>query len=427
VGLSDRIFVNPGFRLDGGNASGDNSQLNLFPRLDFSYVAVQRPASDPLFGMVTLFRPRIAFGIAGVQPGPTEKLRLLELSNILPTVASGTGTPVTILQINTLGNTELHPERSRELEGGADIELWSSRLSLSLTGYHKMRYDAIMSVPLPPSVLPGSGNPSYYVNVGTIRNTGAEATLNAVVVDTRPLRWSVSGNLTQNKNLMVNSQYGHTAIVTLESGGVNGYQTRIVPGYPLNGLWTRPITGYADANGDGLIAPSEVRLGDSTVYIGSPEPNYQLQFSTGLSLFSSRLTINTSLVYQNGLTQFAGAQGMCGVGVDCLELALNNPATTLAQQAAIAAYPASAIGMAQTVNILRWQDLSISYYVPPSISRKLRIPQLTVALQGNNLGLHTNYRGKDPDVNAFTSGNFTADMGQLPEPRLFSLQVRLGN
>jgi TonB-linked SusC/RagA family outer membrane protein len=427
ISLNDRVFMNPGFRLDGGSASGSNGQLNVFPRMDLSYIAVQRSASDPLFGMITLFRPRIAFGIAGVQPGPTEKLRLLQSNSVLP--MDGTVKPINVLGLTTLGNTELHPERSRELEGGAELELWSGRLSLSLTAYHKMRYDAIMSVPLPPSVSPftDGNSASYYVNVGTIRNTGEEATLNAVVVDTRILRWSVSGNLTQNENTMINSQYSKTAIVDEVSGSLEGYQARIVPGYPLNGLWARPITGYADENGDGVIQPSEVRVGDSTVYVGFPEPNYQLQLSTGLSLFNSRLAINTSMVYQNGLTQFAGAPGMCGAGVDCLQNALNNPATTLAQQAAIAASPTSAIGLAQTVNTLRWQDLSISYYVPPTISKKLRVPQLTIALQGSNLGLHTNYRGKDPDVNAFTSGNFTADTGQLPAPRLFSLQVRLGN
>jgi hypothetical protein len=49
-----------------------------------------------------------------------------------------------------------------------------------------------------------------------------------------------------------------------------------------------------------------------------------------------------------------------------------------------------------------------------------------VALQGSNLGFHTNYRGKDPDVNAYSGGNLSADAGQIPQPRTWTLRVTLG-
>jgi hypothetical protein len=48
-------------------------------------------------------------------------------------------------------------------------------------------------------------------------------------------------------------------------------------------------------------------------------------------------------------------------------------------------------------------------------------------LQGSNLGLWTNYHGKDPDVNAITVGDATVDTGQLPTPRSWRLQIMLGN
>jgi hypothetical protein len=51
---------------------------------------------------------------------------------------------------------------------------------------------------------------------------------------------------------------------------------------------------------------------------------------------------------------------------------------------------------------------------------------MAVALQGTNLGLHTNYRGKDPNVNAYASGNGLLDTGQLPEPRMWQLRFSLG-
>jgi hypothetical protein len=76
--------------------------------------------------------------------------------------------------------------------------------------------------------------------------------------------------------------------------------------------------------------------------------------------------------------------------------------------------------------MLRFQSLSVNYAIPLSFVRRIGARSATVALQGNNLGLYTNYRGKDPNVNAYATGNQTADTGQLPEPRTWELRVTLG-
>jgi hypothetical protein len=54
----------------------------------------------------------------------------------------------------------------------------------------------------------------------------------------------------------------------------------------------------------------------------------------------------------------------------------------------------------------------------------VRTASLTV--QGTNLGLKTNYRGKDPNVNAYATGNVISDTGVLPQPRTWSVGLRFG-
>ena len=74
--------------------------------------------------------------------------------------------------------------------------------------------------------------------------------------------------------------------------------------------------------------------------------------------------------------------------------------------------------------------ISINYEMPKGLSSWFRVPRMTIALQGNNLGLSTNYHGKDPNVNAFSTvsaGDETADLGQIPEPRTWWLKISLGN
>ena len=106
LNFSSRFFIAPGFRLDGGSggshaaysAGGVNirarwssgsgqgqtagiGDLSLFPKIDFSWVAVDRQSGAPLFGMLTLLRPRLAYGLAGTQPGPADKLRLFNVDS----------------------------------------------------------------------------------------------------------------------------------------------------------------------------------------------------------------------------------------------------------------------------------------------------------------------------------------------------------
>ena len=78
----------------------------------------------------------------------------------------------------------------------------------------------------------------------------------------------------------------------------------------------------------------------------------------------------------------------------------------------------------QTVNTLRFNSLAVRYAVPAVVARRLGAQTLSIAVQGGNLGLWTNYRGLDPNVNGFGTGNNVTDTGVLPQPRTWQLQVR---
>ena len=53
----------------------------------------------------------------------------------------------------------------------------------------------------------------------------------------------------------------------------------------------------------------------------------------------------------------------------------------------------------------------MTYTVPAAVARRLGAQTLSVAVQGTNLGLWTNYRGLDPSVNARATGNSVTDTG----------------
>jgi hypothetical protein len=81
-------------------------------------------------------------------------------------------------------------------------------------------------------------------------------------------------------------------------------------------------------------------------------------------------------------------------------------------------------GLLQTVNTLRLNSVSLAFNASPRLAQRLGTKALSIALQGTNVGLWTNYAGKDPHVNAFVTGNSVADTGVLPIPRKWQLTVR---
>jgi len=406
---NNRFFVDAGLRLDGGTTYGTHVTLAAFPKVAVSYLVSNEPwfpgALKPVFNALRL---RAAYGHAGVQPGIGDKLRLFSRSSTWLD-----GGVVDVAQLSSLGNTQIRPERSTEIEGGFDAEVLGDRVSIAVTGYRKMRYDALMSVPVAPSVY--GGILSVERNIGTIRNTGLEVTFGTKLVRTDLFDWQLDLNLGRTHNL-----------VTATNGGVPiqlGVGQRVVAGYPLFGYWAPRILGYADVDHDGIIGPSDVLISDSAVYLGAPVANYEVALHNRASLLRGTLTLEASLDYQDGLTQ------LNRVAVDNLWVSrgLNDPSAPAAEQAAAAAaFYNTPYGFFETVSTLRFTALSITYRLPAPLAQRLGASGMSVSMQGTNLGLWTRYSGKDPDVNTLaTSNGGRIDAGTLPVPRLWQFRVNV--
>jgi TonB-linked SusC/RagA family outer membrane protein len=400
-----RLWFSTGLRLDGGNAFGSGVRYTALPKLSLSYLLSDEKFFPKAFKSVfNTFRLRAAYGHAGVQPGPADRLRLFAL----PTSTWVDGGYLTTVTLQTLGNTKIKPERSTELEGGFDADVLDDRLSLGVTGYRKTRVDALMQVPLPPSVY-GSGV-SVLKNIGVIRNTGYELSLGAQLLRSELVTWGTQLSLSHNQNMVQSLGRGVPPF--------GGLGARVAAGYPLYGRWAKPVLGYQDRNGDGIIEPSEVLYGDTAVYLGSPEPNYTASLSTTVSLFRARLAVSAGFTYEGGLTQ-AGLLNTLGPSV---LRGYNDPTAPLGDQASVVSAASSDFLNTQTVSMLRFNSLSIAYNVPPQLAQHVGARSLTVALMGTNLGLRTNYRGLDPNVNS-GSGNDVFDNGALPQPRTWQVRV----
>jgi len=121
------------------------------------------------------------------------------ISNYLYTnrysLTNGAGNPA-VLPSSTRGNEDITWETVGELNAGIEFELFKSRLYGGIEYFWRKTSDMLYFFSTPIS----SGYSGYYDNVGDMVNHGIELELNADVIRSKDLNWTVGMNLTHYKN-----------------------------------------------------------------------------------------------------------------------------------------------------------------------------------------------------------------------------------
>ncbi len=212
-GFRDRVFLTLGARADGTSTFGENLGLQVYPKASLSWVLSEEPFWGAGWGEVKL---RAAYGLAGRAPGAFDAVRTWNPGSF--------GGESSFLPGN-VGNPDLGPEKTREIEAGFDASWFEGRLSAEVTYYDQVTRDALFNV----AQIPTRGfTGSQLENVGRITNRGLEVGLNGDVYRSRELTWSLGGTLSTNRSevLDAGSTTSSTIVVGQPAPVVRG--TRVV-------------------------------------------------------------------------------------------------------------------------------------------------------------------------------------------------------
>jgi len=419
LAFNERLYFTGALRSDRNSAFGANFKTAIYPKFSASWVL----SDEPFFhapGWLSQLRLRTAYGASGVQPGTIDAVRYY--SSTTARLESG---DAAALVFSTLGNSDLKPERSTELEVGVDGTYWGGRLNTEFTYYDKSSKDALISRVLPPSN--GTGATSRLENLGEVTNKGWEALVSATPVQGRAFAWDVSVNGSANENKLV-TLGGVPNIVSSST-----QQQR--EGYPLNGWWSRALVSYQDKNGDGLITYnadptlSEVVVSDTAQYLGNPLPRIELALTNGFTFYKN-LRLGAMIDYKGKFKMYNNTERIrCLSRNNCSGLI--NPQASLFEQARTVAgrdNPAKTVaGFIEDGDFIRFRELNLSYNATPSfIARYLRGRTLSVTGAVRNLGiLWTKYTGVDPEA-LDTTGDAPSEFQAFGPPTYFSLRLSLG-
>jgi hypothetical protein len=331
-----------------------------------------------------------------------------------------------------VGNENLRPEQTAELEAGFDVRMFR-RSNVEITVYNKNTEDALIDAIIPPSA--GAAQ-NVRRNLGAVRNSGFEALLNGQVLDLQSVGLDFTVTYSANNNKLV--KMGKDA-AGKDLPPIIGTNTRAQPGYPLFGLWAQPILGWKDKDGNGILTYNadttlnEVFIGKDTIFRGYSSPRYTATFLPGLDLFNKSIRIVSLFEYKGGNLYYNNTERIrCASRNNCN--GLMNPNASFQEQAMAVAHlvsPSTTLdGFYQPGTFVRFREMNVTYTMPNAfVARYLRAQRGNVNFAARNLHVWTKYRGLDPEID-FQSGVSTNGAPQefqsMGTPTYFVLRLNLG-
>lgn len=436
IGLDNRLFLTAGVRADGNSAFGEEFGLQYYPKAGLSWVV-----SDHDFwnvGWVSELRLRAALGSSGLQPGAFDAQRTWDPNS---GAVGGYLTP------DNLGNPELKPERSTELELAVEAGLFDGRFGAELVYFNQTTSDALL--PVAPSAGTGFTN-TQLRNLGTLKSWGVELSTQMRLIQRTGLSWDLTVAPSYLKQ-WVDDMGG---LSNFRLGSRRRFQS-IYEGY-WPGIWIAPIvdpenpyslSGSIDEiRGVGDISPNILKAADGTdslAVIGRPQPNFTIDIGSTMQIgnFTVRNIFEgaTGFIISNETDHLRNALGNNRLIAELL-YALNDGENTNDERKMelVDEYGRKHNGVISNTiyqgDYLRWAEASVSYRLPEAWASRFGSAGATVSLGVRNVHVFSDYfndwkngwidpgtRGLQLDEDAFTQN---VDYLKTPPPRRFVLSIR---
>ena len=270
-GFADKYLLTATVRAD-GTSRFQNHKWGIFPSVAFGWNILKEDFMATADKLSTL-KLRLSWGETGQQEvggyyDTFAQFLTTQLGSYYFTNGGSYTNPIAALGYSA----DLRWETTTTYNAGIDMGFWNDRLTASFDVYKRDTRDILNYIPVP-----ALSNLTNYLNtnIGSMTNVGAELDLNAILVETRDMGWTVGFNVAYNKNKITKLTVSDEDATGVETGGISGGTGNNVQmfqvGYPMRtfNLYQqvydkdgRPISGvYVDRNNDGQINADDKYLG----------------------------------------------------------------------------------------------------------------------------------------------------------------------
>lgn len=455
--FDDRYLVTATIRRDGSSKFADGNRWGWFPSAALAWRASQESfLKDNKF--VNNLKLRLGWGATGNQNVQDWAYQAM-LANYTTTWGVG------VMNANN-ANPNLKWETTYSTNIGFDLSLFDSRIDVVFDWYYKKTNDLLMMLDLPAFLGSGAGSnygtaSNPWGNIGSLRNTGIEVTVNTVNIEKKDFSWrsNVVFSLNRNKVMSLDTESGSLP-QTLQIGSETATVTNTVVGQPIGQFWgykvigrfdkpedfyykdadgnvkpvalpegasiaTSPTAGgvfigdyiYADINNDGVIDNND------QTFIGNPEPKFTWGFGNTFSYKGFDLSIQFSGSYGNKIMNYQRRfLDITGSTSNQLTTVLNyarlakidpngpddyrnyyvtNPGTAmprLSTESGVNKNNRVSDAYVEDGSYIRLQNVSLSYTFPRKWIKNIFLTNAKVYCNIQNLFTITKYDGFDPEV-----------------------------
>lgn len=390
----NRLFLTAAARGDDNSAFGENFDFVLYPKFSASWVLSEEGflENNDHIGQLKV---RGAWGRAGQQPDVFAAIRTFQ-----PAVGPG---GVSTLRPENIGNPDLEPEVGEEFELGFDASLFDDRLGLQISYYDQTRKDAIIQVPVRPSVgFPGN----QFRNIGEVTNSGFEVGINARVLEARDWSLDMDLNVSTNSN-EITSMGGLAPQILNAANPTTGWAGQyFAEGFPLGAIFLKKVVS-AEIQGSGVDAvgvnvmceggpvipgtPNLSRGGGSAVpcddapflFRGSPIPTREVSLGSTLTLFGN-LQFFAQVDYQGGHSMVNGTAAGAHLFFRVTEAIQRRTDPILLGYEALGADGINQGGLIDA-SFAKLRNVSVNFTVPQSYADRIGADRLNLTLSAHNL------------------------------------------
>ncbi len=458
-----KYLLNGTFRRDGNSRFGPNVRYADFPAIGAAWRISEENFMEGASWLTDL-KLRAGWGQMGSQSNvPANNQYSTFISTAARTNYDINGNNTSAAQgyrAGVEGNVDTKWETTETINVGVDASITAARLNFSLDVYRKDTRDLLVPQ-LRNGLEPLIGKP--LVNLGTMRNTGVDFSVGSGGKLAGALNYDVMLTFSHYKNEMTKlNEEGTPRLVGLErlSNALRtetGHPISSFHGFEIDGFFNSAadiakgplmngnpgVVGswrYKDQNNDGNVNDLD------RVYLGSPHPDFQMGLN--ISLDYKNFDFTTFLFWNQGneIYNYAKYYTDLRVFVGGVSTTVLNdswtPTNTNAKLPALGAGAANGFtGFTTTTSnsyyiedgsYFRAKIIQLGYTIPGSLTNKIKLQNVRLYVQAQNLFTITKYSGPDPDLSIISrdAGGLRdlyigVDLSGFPNPKqyLFGVSV----
>ncbi len=450
--FANKYFLNISTAMDGSSRFGHQTKggislfgnsWGIFPSIQGGWVVTSEQFMKNV-DFINFLKLRVGFSVTGNDDIKNNQ----SVGYFSPVQFLGRANGLVIANIE---NPEIQWETTRRGNVGVDMNLFNERLSLSVDAYSGITSDLLTMKSLPDI----TGGDFYWINEGTLSNSGFEVSINAKVLNFKNLKWELgfsAGHYVNEITSLPSGKYT-TSLLNAEIllavgqpiGSFYGYKTLGVFATQAEASVANNGTGYLqllntdgtlsnfgagdvhfdDYNHDGLIDNNDRQV------IGNPNPDLYGTLSN--KFLVKRFTLSALFTYSYGNDVFNYQRSQLESG----SMLINQSTVMLNRWTAEGQHtlqPRAEYGdpmgnarfsdrWIEDGSYLRLKTVSLSYDIP--LKSKF-IEGFNIWISANNLYTFTKYLGLDPE-NAIGNEVYAQgiDAGLLPLTKSYYVGLRI--